>query len=171
MTRSLPQGARGGCTFQLRGFSKSVFFIHRLYTASLLAANTFHVHGPLSRTFTREVTSRPWTTLENIHQGGHVTSIDHSQEHSPRRSRRVHGSFSRTFTMDHSQEHSRGRSRHVHGPLSRTFTREATSCTESRNRKRDWAQYRPGVILNRMEERLGVNGRQLSVRVDRNLEE
>ena len=59
-----------------------------------------HVYGPLSRTFTREVTSRPWTTFENIHQGGHVTSMDHSQEHSPGRSRRVHGTFSRTFTRE-----------------------------------------------------------------------
>ena len=167
-----------------------------------------HVHGPLSRTFTREVTSRLWTTLENIHQGGHVTSMDHFREHSPGRSRHVYGPLSRTFTRevtslhgplsrtftrevtsrpwiilknihqgghvaftDHFQEHSPGRSRHVPGPLSRTFTREAISCTESRNRKRDWAQYRPGVILNRMEERSGVNGRQLFVRVDRNLEE
>ena len=102
------------------------------------------VHGPLSRTFTREVTSRPWIILKKIHQGGQVAFTDHFQEHSP------------------------GRSRHFLGPLSRTFTREAISYTESRNRKRDWAQYRPGVILNRMEERSGVNGRQLFVRVDRN---
>ena len=74
---------------------------------------------------------RPWAIFKNIHQGGHVTSMDHFREHSQGRSRHVHGSFSRKFTrevksrsrtifknihqgghvtsLDHSQEHSPGR--------------------------------------------------------------